>query len=256
MKKKFYKHAAYAVIGTSVLSVLFSVIYFIASENIDPESTFLEILYYVKLVFDMLASFTGYFTIMYAVTKFGWFDGVISVGLYFCSVLIFFVYQTVASTIYYNDTVIDTTTGAGVEEDIISLITYNAFYSLGQLIITLMVPAAIVALVSYKIIKNDVPFEKPVSLKNPTQKAMVVSCVILFLINFLSYPLFSVLPYLIKENFYIMRDDFYDIITQIGLSFVEMGIAYLVLQYIAFMLGFKYYDKCLGAKVNAVADKK
>ena len=64
MKKKFYKYSAYAVIGTALISVLFSLFYFIAAESIDAGSSFLIFLYYMKVLFDMTATFVGYTSVI------------------------------------------------------------------------------------------------------------------------------------------------------------------------------------------------
>lgn len=255
MKKKFYKYAAYAVLCTALASVLFSLLYYIADENIDAGSSLLIVLYYMKVIFDMTATFVGYTTIIYAVTKFGWFDGVVSVGLYFCSVLIFFIYQTVTSTIYGSDISNGATVDA--EESMIEFIMFNTFYSFGQLFITLMIPAGLIAFMSYKMIKkNDTPFEKAVSFSNPVQKTAILFGIILFAVNFVGFLALDVLPFLIEESFYITFNDFKAIIIQSLISLAEMSIFYIVLQYIVFMLGFKYYDSCLNIKHDAVADKK
>ena len=254
MKKKFYKYSAYAVIGTALLSVLFSLFYFIAAESIDAGSSFLIFLYYMKVLFDMTATFVGYTTIIYAVTKFGWFDGVVSVGLYFCSVVLFALYQTVTSTIYASNSSLDAT--VGTDERLIDLIIFNAYYSFGQLFITLVLPAALVAYMSYKIIKkDDTPFEKAVSFKNPVQKTALLFCIILFAVNYVGFLSIDILPFLIEEGFYITYSDFKTIIIQSFVSLAEMSVSYIVLQYIVFMLGFKYYDYCLNIKHDAVADK-
>ena len=255
MKKIFYKNAALTVLITALASVLFSLIYYIASTNIDAGSTLLVILYYLKVIFDMTATFVGYATIVYAVTKFGWFDGVVSVGLYFCSVLIFFVYQTITSTIYGGDISVDPTV---IEEySIIDFIMFNTFYSFGQLFITLMIPAALIAFLSYKLIKKDsTPFTKLVSFKNPVQKTVIIFGIILFAVNYLAFLSLDILPFLIEEEFYITFDDFKAIIIQSFISLAEMSVSYIVLQYIVFILAFNYYDKALGVKHNTVADKK
>ena len=202
MKKKFYKYSAYAVLGTALLSVLFSLFYFIAAESIDAGSSFLIFLYYMKVLFDMTATFVGYTTIIYAVTKFGWFDGVVSVGLYFCSVVIFALYQTVTSTIYASNSSLDAT--VGTDERLIDLIIFNAYYSFGQLFITLVLPAALIAFMSYKMIKkDDTPFENAVSFKNPVQKTALIFCIILFAVNYVGFLSIDILPFLIEEDFYI-----------------------------------------------------
>ena len=103
--------------------------------------------------------------------------------------------------------------------------------------------------------KNDTPFEKFVSFKNPVQKTALLFCIILFAVNFVGFLSIDILPFLIEEGFYITYSDFKTIIIQSFISLAEMSVSYIVLQYIVFMLGFKYYDYCLNIKHDAVADK-
>ena len=91
-EKRFYKTAFIAILGTAALSVLFSLIYFIADERIDG-GTLMYILYYVKVVCDLLANFVGYGTIIYAMTHFGWYDSLKVSGVYFLTILMYWIYQ-------------------------------------------------------------------------------------------------------------------------------------------------------------------
>ena len=236
MKKNFYKNAALAVLSTALLSVLFSLLYYITETAIDFGGALPIILYYLKVIFDMTATFVGYTTIVYAVTKFGWFEGV-------------------ASTIDGSDISLDPTVVE--DESLIDFILFNTYYSFGQLFITLMIPAALIAFMSYKMIKKDeTPFKKVISFKNPVQKTMILFCIILFAVNYLVFLSLDILPFLIEEEFYITYSDFKTIILQSLISLGEMSVSYIVLQYIVFMLTFKYYDKVLDIKHNTVADKK
>ncbi len=253
MTKKFYKYAAWAVLGSTAVSVVFSLIYFLCAEYTDPGSTLLMVLYYIKLIFDLAATFVGFGTIIYAATKFGWLHGIACGGLYFCSVIALFIYQTVTLSIYSRDVSYSDYLGS---DNIIDLITFNAFYSLGQLFITFMIPAIILTYLCYRIIKkDDSAFKKYVSFKNPVQKTMGVFCIIMAVINFISFLVSDVLAYLVQEEFLITRSDFWAIIAQSALSILEIALIYIVVQYIVFLLVFKMYNYFMTNGKSAVNNK-
>lgn len=254
MKNKFYKTSLWLVFGTSLLSILVSTLDFIAIENVaDPESSLLEFLYYAKLVCDLLANFVGYATIFYAVAKLGWYDGLKSCGIYFISVLFFFVFQTVISTVYYKD--MYELTGA-YTDNTVNLMASNAFYSLGQLVITLMIPVWIIMMLSRRRVCEDgTDFKKFVSFKNPVQKAMARFCIIMAAINLLSFLLIEVLPYLIQMDFYITFTAFKQIMLSSLLSLLENILLYTIVQYIVFMLIFRLYDAQLNEVKSPIENK-
>ena len=257
MKKKYYKYALWTVLGTSLLSVLFSLIYFLAAESLDEGTTGIIILYYVKLVLDLLASFVGFATIIYTFTKYGWLDGLKAFGIYLCSVVPYFIFQSIVFAIDSSNT---SEVGSMYVDSVSNLIMFSIYYTLGQLIIALVLPAVILMLLCRKYIKDtsENPIsDKFVSFKTPTQKTMGVFCIVMAVINILSFLLFTVLPYLIQEEFYITYTDFKSIMLQSLFSLLENGIIYIVVQYIVFMLAFRFYDACLKeAKGTVVNNKK
>ncbi len=199
------------------------------------------ILYYVKVVCDLLATFVGYGTIIYAMTHFGWYDSLKVVGIYSLSILAYWIYQSIISTVFSGDM---SSTTAMYGDSTLNLFMFNAFYWLGQLAITLMVPVLILMLISRRYIKANefTPFNKFITFKNPVQKAMIVFCIVMTVVNILSFLLINILPYLIQEKFFITFTDFKTIMLQTLLTTLENALLHLAVQYIVFMLSFKFYD--------------
>ena len=254
MKKKFYKYSTWLVMGCAFASALISLMYFLISESVEEGSGILVFMFYVKTILDLASTFIGLGTIIYAITKFSWYDGLKACGIYGCSILVFFVFQTITSTIYQSDL---SNISDMYADEIVRLVQSNAYYALGQLTITAMIPVFIVMIISHKHIKKDeTPFIKFVSFKNPVQKTMAWTCIIIFAINTLNFLLFNVLPYLIQEEFYITFNDFKTIIIQSVLTLVENALLHLIVQYIVFMLTFRFYDSCLSIGKDAVVNNK
>ena len=68
--KKFLNWALIFNVVTSLLSVLFSFIFFEASGILAADDGLLSLISYIKKFFDLLAVFTGYGTIMYAFSRY------------------------------------------------------------------------------------------------------------------------------------------------------------------------------------------
>ena len=254
MTKKFYRYALRSVFGFAAASIIFSLIYFFCEEYIDSGSTLLVIMYYIKLILDLAATFVGYGTIIYAASKLGWLHGLACGGIYFCTVILYVIYQTATFTAYSKDMSLVDAMGS---DNIVDLITFNAFYSMGQLFITFVIPAAILVYLCYRYIKkDDSDFEKYVSFKNPVQKTMGIFCIVMAIINFVSFLITDVLAYLVQEEFYIYRSEFWTIIGQSALTALEMALIYVVVQYIAFLLVFKMYNHLITGGKGAVENKR
>ena len=253
MTKKFYRYALWSVFGFAAVSILFSFILFLCEENIDQGTTLLEIMYYIKLILDLAATFVGFGTIIYATAKFGWLHGLACGGIYFCTVIMYSIYQTATLTAYSDDLSLIESMGS---DNIVDLITFNAFYSVGQLFITFAVPAAILVYLCYRYIKkDDSSFKKYVSFKNPVQKTMGVFCIVMAIINFVSFLISDVLAFLVQEEFLIYRSEFWTIIAQSALTVLEMALIYIVVQYIAFLLVFKMYNRFMTGGKGAIENK-
>lgn len=253
MTKKFYRYALWSVFGSCAVSIVFSLIYFLCEEYLDSGTTLFKIMYYIKLILDLAATFIGLGTIIYATTKLGWMHGLACGGIYFCTVVLYSVYQTATLTVYSDDlTYVDSM----VADNIVDLITFNAFYSIGQLFITFAIPAAILVYLCYRLIKrDDSKFERYISFKNPVQKTMGIFCIVMAVINFVSFLITDVLAYLVQEEFYIYRSDFWLLVGQSALTLLEMALIYIVVQYIVFMLMFKMYDHFMTNGKSAVENK-
>ena len=226
MKKEYFKYAAVAVLGSALISVLFSAIYFIADTNIAETSPLLEILAYIKKSFDILALFIGYGTIIFTFARFGTVSGIWSVVLFFCSFLVSVVWQIIGTCI-------------DAEEHSLDFIIFTLYYSFGSGFITQMVPAILIAFIAYKLaVGNAQNPTKFISMENPPQKAMIISTLIIFGVNFLIALGFDILPFLIEEDFYITVNDFKYIL----FALVEIVVYYLVVLYVVYFTTYKLYN--------------
>ena len=230
MNKKFFKLSLTLNIIFALVAVVFSLIFYFYSTQIYEGESFLNFLYYVKTFFDLLAVFVGYTTIIYAFSQFDFKNGLLSLGVFSISFLISFVFQVVGSIIDNSG------------EFTVDFLVYVIYYSFGQGFITQMVPALILALITLKLTKNGTQRIKSFfSWKNSIQKAMIVGTLIIFGLNLISHTGFTMLPSLVSElSDYgsITRDH----LTAIIVSYVEICIFYLAMQYTVYYFMYKIYD--------------
>lgn len=225
MDKHFFKRAAVLVLGSALLSVLISVIYFTADKYIAEGSAALYVFDYLKKTFDYIALFTGYATVIFAFAKFGVKDGLWSIVLFSGSFLISILWQIVGTCIYE---------GNGT----VNFIVFNLYYSFGSGFITQMVPAFLIALFAYKFaFCKHTDFSGFISLKTAPQKAIAISTLVLFGINLVLFVFLNVLPTLIEEDFYITVSQFGTIM----LGILDIIIYYLVVQYIVYYFVYRHY---------------
>lgn len=227
MKKKFYNLSLILIIATSILSVIFAIVYYLASEIIVAGEPMLIFLFYVKKAFDLLAVFTGYGTIIYAFSRYSALDGARMVGYFALSVLISFLYQTIGTCIY---------------EDNFSMqfIVTTIYYSFGDCFITQFIPALIIAFVVFKSTKDGTRrIERLVSWKNPTQRIMLIVTFVIFAINFVVLLIFDILAFLIEVEWLIYAEE----LGSIFLSILETAFIYIVIQYAMYMLTHYIYSK-------------
>ncbi len=227
MKRKFYNLSLWLIITTSVLSVLFSIGYYIASERIDSGATLLTVFYYMKKAVDLIAIFTGYGSIIYAFSRYSKLDGIKVLGIFAISFLISFFYQVIGTCFYESDFALE-------------FILFTTYYAFGDCFITQFVPALLIALFSYKATKNGTKrIEKFVSWKNPTQRTMLIITLVIFAINFVALLIFDILAFLIEAEWMIYASE----LGSIFLSILEAVIIYVVVQYAMYMLMHYIYNK-------------
>ena len=239
MKKKFNKLSLILIIATSLLSVLFAIVYYLASEVIVAGESMLIFLFYVKKAFDLLAVFTGYGTIIYAFSRYSVLDGARMTGFFAISVLISFVYQVIGTCIFESNFAID-------------FIITTIYYSFGDCFITQYVPALIIAFVAFKSTKDGTRrIERFISWKNPTQRVMLVVTLVIFIINFVALLIFDILAFLIEVEWLIYADE----LGSIFLSILETAVIYIVIQYSIYMLMHYIYAKYTDTGVTIDIEK-
>lgn len=228
MKKKFYNLALKLIIATALLSVLFAVIYYMASEVIVAGEPMLIFLFYVKKAFDLLAVFTGYGTIIYAFSRYSYIDGLKLTGMFAISVIISFIYQVIG-TCFFDSTQLS-----------FELVVTTIYYAFGDCFITQYIPALVIAFVAYKSTMDGTKrIEKFVSWKNPTQRVMMLVTIVIFAINFVVLLIFDILAFLIEVEWMIYIDE----LGSIFASILETAIIYIVVQYAIYMLTHNIYSK-------------
>ena len=229
MKKNFFKFSLTLNIAFALLAVVFTLVFYFSSTNIVEGEAFLDFLYYVKTFFDLLAVFVGYTTIIYAFSQFDFKNGLISIGTFSVSYLISFVFLVVGSCL-------DNTSAFTVD-----FLVYVIYYSFGQSFITQMVPALLIALITYKLTRNGTQKIKSLfSWTNSIQKAMIITTLVVFGLNLVTHTGFTMLPSLISE-----LSDYGSItadhLTAIIVSYVEIIVFCLVMQYLIYFFVYKLY---------------
>ena len=236
MKKNFFKLSLTLNIIFAVLSAIFMFIYASLDKQYDGEA-FFTFLGYVKTFFDLLAVFIGYATIIYAFAKFDFKNGLISIGTFSVSVFISFITMIVGSCISYSG------------EFTLDFFFSIAFYSAGSCFITQLIPALIIALITYKVTSKATKVELTsfIAWKNPLQRAMLIITLCLFGFNIIYLTAFNVFPFLIENSFEFYADEIGGVILDITLSYISKIVFYLVMQYLVYYFMYKIYDAYLAS---------
>jgi len=236
MKKNFFKFSLLLNIGFAILSAVFMFIYAYYDKQYDGDS-FFAFLDFFKKLFDLLAVFVGYATIIYAFSKLDFKNGLISIGTFSVSVFISFITMIIGSCISF--------TGEFTLEFFFSM----AFYSAGSCFITQIIPAIIIAAIVYKFTKSSATVEitRFISWKNPLQKAMLIITLGLFAFNIVYLTAFEVFPFLVENNFEFYASEIGGVIVDITLSYVYKIVFYILLQYLVHYYMYKIYDAYLAS---------
>ena len=234
MKKNFFKFSLCLNVVFAILAVIFTIIFYVMSAKIDEGEALLDVLQYAKTFFDLLAVFTGYTTIIYAFNKFGFYNGLIAIGVFSISFLISFVFQVVGSCI--DNSAAFTT----------DFLIYVIYYAFGNGFISQMIPALLLAYISHKASKKgNKTIKQFISWQNPVQRSMLIITLIIFGLNVVAHTGFVVLPTIISE-FSEYGSITYDFFTEIIVSYVVLIIFYLIMQYIVYFLVYGIFDNyCL-----------
>ena len=242
--KKFYKWALIFNILTSLLSVLFSFVAFKVSSSVTADGI-VTFVYYIKRFFDLLAVFTGYGTIMYAFSRYGFDCGVKSTGIFAISVSISFVWQVVGSFIGFGSEFIDLSKDASSSE----FILLTVFYACGYCFITQFLPALFVAICTHYITKHSTD-------KKTLFKLRILTTIVILVANVLMLALFNVLPFLADNGFMITKSDYLNIILEIAEAIIIYGPIQFGMYYLTHYLYKTYTDKTQEITTNSTKKKK
>lgn len=222
MKKSFVYTSLIMVVSTAIVSVIFSILYYLADTYIVDPQLLVKVSYYAKRTFDLIAVFTGYAVIIYAYARYKAMDALYSIGIFGISVFISLAYQILGVCITEKIT------------DVSNIIT-TIYLSIGSCVVSQLLPAILVAFLTYKLTKDGARrISTFISWKNPIHRCMIITTLAVFGVNIISHLGFNVLPFLITNNFYIYESDFWSIMG----SMLEYIIFYILVQYCVYILGY------------------
>ncbi|MBQ8546057.1 MAG: hypothetical protein IJ437_03850 [Clostridia bacterium] len=162
---------------TALLSAVFILVSFfvdVFAGNEVASLTFEEI----RTAFDLIAEYTALGIVIYAFCRYSFKDAKRSILIALGSFIFSFLFQIIATG------AIEFKTSDASSEDIwLSILMFSAFGLLG-LFIERILPCLLIAFIAYIFTKNGTKrITKIFSLKNPIQRAMLVSALAIYLIN-------------------------------------------------------------------------
>lgn len=233
MKKSLKSISFWLVILTTILSIIFVVLY----NNTDPilSSTLKTIFHYLEAGFSSLSLFVCYGIIIYSYArytpdkaKFSFIYLAINVfSCWFIQTIL-----TLSSPSFQDDM-------AAERFELRPTLFYltNICSALGKIFIEQILPAILIAFIVYKLTKNGSErVTKFISWKNSIQRSMIISTIIIFLVNIALSLILNIFPYLISEAFFITFEIALDALLDIIFSIIETIAFSLILQYSVYML--------------------
>ena len=240
MKKNFFKFSLTLNIIFAVIAVVFSLIFYVSSSTINDSTGMYTFLSYVKNVFDFLAVFIGYATVIYAFSKLDFANGILSIGTFSVSVLISFIYRIIANIISSNGMA-----DYLAEQEVMSasdLYTIMFYSSFGQDVFKQLIPAIIIAIITYVCTrKGTQKIKKLFSWENSVQKAMLLSTAIVFVFQLLIHTGLNVLPSILPELIDVGSISA-SMFEAVLISYIDVVVFYLIMPYFVYYFMFNIYD--------------
>ncbi len=257
MKKRFYRDASIAVIGSSLIAIVVSLVLFFTDlyYRDGGAETLISFLGYLTDVFNALTVFIGFATIIYAFFKFDFYEGVMSCLIFAASFVPYFIYHATARFVYTRTEFVDA--GMIGDFDVADALLMSIYQAMGSGVINQILPSILVAFIACKVIKmSKREPTKFISFENKLQKSMIVSCISLTAINIVMFVLTGVLPSALSDYIFVSQEDFNVFIGSIVLEILKLLIIYLVVAYIVFMLMYRFYNYRLAQFSSNSALKK
>lgn len=250
MSKRSIKFLILLAAVTSGISVFFISCSF-AVDRLTDNAIVSDAFYYIRTAFDLVAEFTAFAVVIYAFCRYSakkaWPSVLIALGSFLFSAL----FQIGATAVV--QIISGTELGIG---DIIGNIGIDLLLGLLGLTIERLIPCALIALITFLCtMKGTQRISKLVSFKNPSQRAMFISCLLLYLINAIPQLVLTVIDLISiggPSNMY--AEDFFAFIGfELVLQQTMIFIYNLILQYFVYML---VYYLCQRHEENAPIKKQ
>lgn len=240
MKKNFFKFSLTLNVIFALLAVAFSIVFYVSSSSLNDSQGFYTFLSYVKNVFDFLAVFVGYATVIYAFAKLDFANGIISIGTFSVSVFISFLFRIIADIISSNGM-----TDFLAEQNLLSasdLYTLMFYSTLGQDVFKQMVPALMIAIIVYVCTKKGTQkIKKLFSWENTVQKAMLISTAAVFLFHLVIHTALNILPTILPELIDVGSISA-TMFEAVLISYIDVIIFYLLMPYFVYYFVYNIYD--------------
>ncbi len=249
MSKRATKFLILLALVTSGISVFFISCSFLIDQFTDS-ALLSDTFYYIRTAFDLVAEYTAFAIVIYAFCRYkfkqAWPSVIIALG----SFLISAVFQIGATAIVQ----ITSNPELGTW-DILGNVGIDLLLGFFGLTIERLIPCVLIALITFlSTMHGTSRISKAVSFKNPSQRAMMISCLLLYLINAVPQLILTVIDFIGyggPSNMY--AEDFFAFIAfELILQQASILIYNLVLQYLVYLL---IYYLCQKHEENAPIKK-
>lgn len=244
---KFFILLAGVTAGISAFFITCSFLVDLITDNAIISDAF----YYIRTAFDLVAEFTAFGIVIYAFCRYSAKQAIPSVFIALGSFVFSAVFQIGATAVVQIVNGTDLSTA-----DILGNIGIDLLLGLLGLSIERLIPCVVIALIAFlSSMHGTQRISKAVSFKNPAQRAMLISCFLMYLINAVPQFVLSMLDlinYGGPSNMY--AEEFFAFIGfNVILNQASILIYNLVLQYLVYL--FIYY-LCQKHEENAPIKKK
>ena len=240
MKKNYFKFSLTLNVIFALIAVAFSLIFYVSASTLNDSQGVYTFLSYVKNIFDFLAVFVGYATVIYAFAKLDFANGILSIGTFSISVLISFTYRIIANIVSSNGM-----TDFLADQNVLSasdLYTIMFYSSFGQDVFKQLIPAIIIAIIVYVCTKKGTQkIKKLFSWENNVQRAMMLSTLIVFVFQLLIHTGLNVMPSILPELMDVGSISA-SMFEAVLISYIDVVIFYLIMPYFVYYFMFNIYD--------------
>ena len=237
MKRKFVKLSILMVSITALLSVGASIFYYCADTYSDQGSVLPLIAQYVKMLFDVIAVFTGYGVVIYAFSRYQANKAIYSIAIFGISVLISHIYSVVATSITTWEDIVNAVDTNGDTIPVVRSIVTLIYTSLGNCVVSQLLPCVLVAFLTFMLTKDGARrLNSFISWKNPIHRSMIITTLVIFGINILSLVCIDIIPFAYERDFLLYE---YEIWERVVIPIVSYVVLYLLVQYSMYVLTYK-----------------